>query len=59
MFTNRRRTMTCTFVLAFLLTATVAAISVAGTIEGKVSGVSGLSVVYVDTVFRQDFSCAL
>jgi plastocyanin len=47
--------MTRTFVFAFLLTITVAAVSVAGTIEGKISGASGQSVVYVDTVSGKAF----
>jgi plastocyanin len=52
---NQRRIMTRTFLFAFLLTTTIAAVSVAGTLEGKVSGVSGQSVVYVDTVSGKTF----
>jgi len=47
--------MTRTLLFAFLLTTTVAAVSVAGTLEGKVSGASGPSVVYVDTVSGKTF----
>ena len=47
--------MTRTLLFAFLLTTTVAAVSVAGTLEGKVSGASGQSVVYVDTVSGKTF----
>ena len=47
--------MTRTFVFAFLLTTTVATVAVAGTIEGKISGASGQSVVYVDAVSGKTF----
>lgn len=47
--------MTRTLIFTFLLMVYFSAVSTAGTIQGKISGASGTSVVYVDAIPGKDY----